>query len=172
MCLRCQGMSLREYHRHLTKLIKQHGWACQSVSSSAGELGPNWVYTIGIEAFGQPELIIVGMPDSEAATILNDVCQSASTGDSPWPRPGDIFFHSCGERQRIAVLKVDDDIVTAGEWFNMAIYRRPTGTNGFEAIQLVWSDEYGQLPTVTTTEQPLLGDPWWAIQEPDNQAIQ
>ncbi|MDH5505199.1 MAG: DUF4262 domain-containing protein [Acidimicrobiia bacterium] len=67
-------MSLRDYQRHL-KTIKQYGWACHSVSSSADEPGPNWVYTIGVEAFGQPELIIVGMPDTQAATMLNDVCR-------------------------------------------------------------------------------------------------
>ena len=162
MCLQCQGMSLREYQRHLTKTIRQFGWACQSVSSSADELGPNWVYTIGIEAFDQPELIIVGMPDKQAATMLNDVCRASTTGGEPWPVPGDIMFHSCGDRQRIAVLAVADDIITAGEWFNMATFRRAAGAEGFRAIQLVWSDEFGQLPSCTTEEQPLLGQPWWA----------
>lgn len=161
MCLRCRGMSLREYQRHLTKTIKQYGWACQSVSSSADELGPNWVYTIGIERFGQPELIIVGMPDGQAATMLNDLCQASTTGDEPWPVPGDIMVHSCGDASRVAVLEVAADIIAAGEWFNMAIYRRASGSEGFRAIQLVWSDEHGRLPTITTEQQPLLGDPWW-----------
>jgi hypothetical protein len=154
-------MSLREHHRHLTKIIKRAGWACQSVSSSADELGPNWMHTIGIEAFGQPELIVVGMPEPNALDLLNAICRDATLGNRPWPQPGDIMFHSCGDAARVAVLEVDDDLITAGEWFNMATYRRANGTHGFRAIQLVWSDQHGQLPTITTEQQPLLGDPWW-----------
>jgi len=142
MCLRCQGMPLREHHRHLTKIIKRAGWACQSVSSSADELGPNWMHTIGIEAFGQPELIVVGMPESNALDLLNDICRDATLGNSPWPQPGDIMFHSCGDAARVAVLEVDDDLITAGEWFNMATYRRANGNGAIGEIGHPFATEF------------------------------
>jgi len=121
---------------------------------------PNWVYTIGLEDLGRPEMIVVGYSAPESHAMLNDWAKRALGGDLQWPEAGEIVGHSCGSARRVAVVEVDFGLAAAGEWFNLALARRG-GSGGFQALQLVWSDAFGQLPSVTTFEQPLLGEPWW-----------
>ena len=162
MCIQCStGMSTRTLRRQLERVIQKSGWACQSVLAGKDPDSPNWVYTIGLEDLGRPEMIVIGYPAPESHAMLNDCAKRALGGDLQRPKPGEIIGHSCGCARRVAVVEVDLGVAAAGEWFNMALARR-RGSDGFQALQLVWSDEFGQLPTVTTVEQPLLGESWWS----------
>lgn len=160
MCIQCNtGKSTREIRRQNERLISRYGWTCQSVMSSPTT--PGWAYTIGLEDRGHPELIVVGRPAKTAYAILEDLAVEVVNGAPSLLAVGKIFGHSCGLSARLAVLAVDPDVVSAGGWFNMAIARRG-GAEGLRALQLVWSDPLGNLPTETTERQPLLGDPWWS----------
>lgn len=162
MCIQCStGVSTRTLRRQLERVIQKSGWACQSVLASNNPESPNWVYTIGLEDLGRPEMIVVGYSALESHAMLNAWAKRALGGDLQWPEPGEIVGHSCGSARRVAVVEVDFGLAAAGEWFNMALARRG-GSDGFQALQMVWSDESGQLPVVTTLEQPLLGEVWWA----------
>ncbi|MGV0837033.1 DUF4262 domain-containing protein [Mycolicibacterium thermoresistibile] len=53
----------------LRDTINDHGWAVQFVEC---EKRP-FAYTIGLHQFGQPELLITGLPAQPAARVLNSI---------------------------------------------------------------------------------------------------
>lgn len=123
MCIQCEtGISTRELRRQSDRRISKYGWTCQSVMSSPTT--PGWAYTIGLEDHGHPELIVVGSPANEAYAALEGPATAAVNGGPPLQAFGSIRRHTCALRPKWAVLAVDPDVVSAGEWFNMASVRR------------------------------------------------
>lgn len=75
MCMRCDDpeLSFDEYlDRVIVPLVRQNGWAVQGVSGRRP-----FAYTVGLTDCGLPELVVTGMRDGPAATLLHSVAASA-----------------------------------------------------------------------------------------------
>jgi hypothetical protein len=73
MCWACDnpGASHRDYLDHVEGVIAEQGWAVQAVE--ADRIHPPLAYTVGLTSFGQPELLVTGMPLGRALDLLNSV---------------------------------------------------------------------------------------------------
>ncbi|TWP53579.1 DUF4262 domain-containing protein [Lentzea tibetensis] len=73
MCWACDNPDRpdSEYFDHLRGLIRQYGWAVQTVEGEG--LHPPWAYTIGLTEHDAPELVVSGMEPREAGALLNDM---------------------------------------------------------------------------------------------------
>jgi hypothetical protein len=143
------------------RMITEYGWSCQGVFATEPDK-PTWVYTIGLERKGHPELLVV-MPDPRAAQgVLNTVAEECMEGRQPWPEHGQwIDWALTDPRYRLAVVEVERKEVEEGAWFNIAAGFRADGKVGLRVLQLVWPDQHVKYPDGTWKLQPVLGDRWW-----------
>lgn len=152
---------LGNYLAQIEALIDEFGWAVQKVDPRAdGPESAGWVYTIGLEDQGRPELVITGLPGTTAMRVLNDLCQSATEGRRAWPVAGDTLSGLLSNGYELRVVAVDPETAGAGEWFNLA-YARRGSAEGFVALQVVWQEADRSWSPGSTAHQPLLGTPWW-----------
>jgi hypothetical protein len=147
------------YMNSVQETIDRCGWMCQAVGGSDDE-GPSWVYTIGLEDIGRPEMVMVNLSMEVSASVMNRIGLEAQAGKRPWPKAGDCIEGILANGYDLRVVDVEPDIALGGEWFNMALNRRNSRTN-FSGLQIVWQEMDGSWPTVSTVRQPLLGAPWW-----------
>ena len=57
-------------------IIEKHGWMVQSVGTS-----PMLHYTVGLEAKGHPELVLLGVPPQVAQGVLNEAARQLLAGE-------------------------------------------------------------------------------------------
>jgi Domain of unknown function (DUF4262) len=71
MCWFCDhpGSTRSEYLDQLRRVIAGHGWAVQGIERDG--IHPPWAYTVGLTAFGQPELVTTGLPHQSSVHLLN-----------------------------------------------------------------------------------------------------
>lgn len=70
MCAMCDGKTLEEFLEDLHDLIDRFGFTVSGIEPNADH--PTWLYTIGlVEAFGHPELSILGVPPGFGVAVLD-----------------------------------------------------------------------------------------------------
>lgn len=137
--------------------IHQHGWTAIYVGDY--HTAPTWTYTIGFEeTLGKPEVIVFDVPQDAANALLWEVFTQLKDGrlvledGKVWPE---------GEEKPCAWRKVDpSQIVSEEGWFTLAMMRSLARTGmpfGFEAFQLVLSDNDGRLPWEDGYDERLRG---------------
>ena len=135
----------------LRNVIEEHGWAVRNVLPGPAPEEVPFSYTIGLTAFGHPEVIILGMPSRSAHEFLNLI------GDEV--RRGNRFEHGTvtgdltdDDNPVVFIHAEDTGRLTAVE----QVYGRVS------AVQMIWPDSTGRLPWQDgyrnpPEAQPLLG---------------
>jgi hypothetical protein len=135
----------------LRSLIDEHGWAVRNVGAgdTAAEVG--FSYTIGLTAFGHPEVIVMGMPPESAQEFLNLIGDEVRRG-------------SRYENGTVTGEFTDDDapvvFIRAEDTGRLAAVEQIYGR--VDALQMIWPDSTGRLPWEDGHRnlpgvQPLLG---------------
>jgi Domain of unknown function (DUF4262) len=135
MCWECDhpGSTRADYLNFLAGFIAEFGWAVQGVERD--RIHPPWAYTVGLTLYGQPELVLTGMPLRRACGLLNDVAEHVMHAEAP--RPGDQIPWQGGPLMEIvAVAEPSAHLVMAVEMF---------GT-GVQALQVLHTDDRGHWP--------------------------
>jgi hypothetical protein len=135
-----QELRRTAYLIRMEEMVAQHGHMIQGVFGTDTE--PGFVYTIGLQDAGWPELIGVGIPYETGGLILNDLVQLCRKRERA-PQLGEEFDQVSNLPLRLAAC---------GEWavhdyLCQAVYRsermeRPAPT----ALQAIFSDKNGRFP--------------------------
>ena len=125
-------------------MVETHGWAMEPVAANHETDPPfaGYVYTIGYpEAFGFPEVVVFGLTPS-AARGLFDMIADMLRGGTELPLGVELTGFFDGEL-RCVFAPIAPDVVRALLTTAVA-WRRGAA---FEAVQLLWPDRNGFLPT-------------------------
>lgn len=137
MCWMCDkpDSEIVDYLKHLNGVIREHGWAVQGVERHGDQ--PAWAYTIGLTERGQPELLVTGLPLSQARILLNNVASHMINPAGHGPSPGDRTQLANGRQLEIvAVSEPLEHLRFAVELYGDSV----------QACQLVYSDLEGRWP--------------------------
>jgi len=131
-------------------MIETRGWAV--------ELEPGSVYSIGFpEAFGFPDVVVLGMKPSGASGILELIADQLSAGVTI---PIDTVVSGLFDGDLRSVLVVVEADALAGRFATARAWR---GGVEPDMVQLVWPDRNGWFPFESGVDpevraaQPLLG---------------
>ncbi len=134
-------------------MVETHGWAMEPVAANHDVSPPlaGYVYTIGYpEAFGFPEVVLFGLTPS-AACGLFDMTADMLRGGTEIPIGVELTGFFDGELRCLfapmAPQVIDDLLHTAVAW------RRGIAP---AAVQLLWPDRNGFLPTEVGFDQRLI----------------
>ncbi|MET0863030.1 MAG: DUF4262 domain-containing protein [Nakamurella sp.] len=85
MCWKCDNPQATEVDEelHLWGLIDRFGWAVQYIEPGRRTLP--WGYTVGLSAYGQPELVATGLRPEPLMNLLNSLAQHFMHKPSPEP---------------------------------------------------------------------------------------
>ncbi len=125
-------------------MVETHGWAMEPVAANHDVDPPfaGYVYTIGYpEAFAFPEVVVFGLTPS-AARGLFDMIADLLRGGTEIPLGVELTGFFDGEL-RCVFAPIAPDVVRALLTTAVA-WRRGAP---FEAVQLLWPDRNGFLPT-------------------------
>jgi len=134
----------------LLELIDSHGWAVRHVGAGEQPGEAAFSYTVGLTAFGHPEVVIVGMPFEHSQGFLNLIGSLVREGRTF--RPG-TTTHDLTDSAHVAFLTVTEvDELTAVD----QVY------GNINALQMIWPDSRGNMPwepgyTNEPLAQPFLG---------------
>lgn len=150
-------MKLPDFHiPHAEKIewmVETHGWAMEPVAANT-EVDPplaGYVYTIGYpEAFDFPEVVLFGLTPS-AARGLFDMIADLLRGGTNIPLGVELTGFFDGE-QRAVFAPLDPEVVN--ELLRTAVAWRRGAS--FDAVQLLWPDRNGFLPTEAGFDRKLL----------------
>ncbi|OBF16734.1 hypothetical protein A5727_12555 [Mycobacterium sp. ACS4331] len=111
--------------------IGAHGWAIQYIESDRAP----YAYTVGLHAFGLPELLVTGLDPQRAGWLLNRLARQARVQG----------MHEAGAQLRLpSGTKVEFvDIPHPHAHLNVAI---AIGGPTIRARQVVWADDRGRWP--------------------------
>ena len=149
MCWHCNHPELT-YDDYLDTvilpLVHQNGWAVQGVSGRHP-----FAYTVGLTECGVPELVITGMDDCAAATVLNAIAGRVLREDLDVGARVDLSGLAL---EVLAVEHPDLHLLTATALYGDEV----------RGLQLVWPDDRGRYPWQPGHRsrrggQPLLGRP-------------
>ena len=135
----------------LLGLIEEHGWAVRNVMAGTAAEEVCFSYTIGLSAFGHPEVIILGMPYESAQDFLNLIGDEVRGGSRY--EHGTVTGEFTDDDAPVVFIQAEDtDRLTAVE----DVYGR------VNALQMIWPDSAGRLPWQegyrnSLGAQPLLG---------------
>jgi len=135
MCWQClhPGSTRLDYLNHMRDLIDLNGWAVQTVARERDF--PPWAYTVGLTLYGQPELVVTGMPEAPAGELLNSVASHVLHAEAP--RPGEQVELVGGPLIEIV------EVAEPSAHLNVAVeFYGP----GVRALQIVHADDRGQWP--------------------------
>lgn len=149
----------QDYWEKLLKIAEAHGWAVQTVLSDG--VKPGYSYTVGLSKRGLPEMLIVGLDQKFAQTILNNAVAKLVDGKITG-RPGELV-------SELANLPLAPRFSSDGVIEEFALgarrYARETGSS-MTLIQLVLPDRTGLFPWDARCDpnhlitQALTSDPW------------
>ncbi|UUV32122.1 DUF4262 domain-containing protein [Amycolatopsis roodepoortensis] len=153
MCWHCNnpGKSREDYLEEAVRpMIRKFGWMIQTVERGLGM--PELAYSVGLTDAGLPELVVTGLAERKAGSILNYYAQQAVR--SKMPEPGEAL-PATAAMPALEVVPLDAPtaiLFTAVEMYGGDI----------RALQLVYEDEHGKFPWDTqfrsrTVRQPVLG---------------
>ena len=146
-----------EYERTVLHNVDTFGWHCTSVTRDDPGDDPPFTYTVGLfETFGAPEMIVFGLGQDVAHSLLGIYARRLAEGDPialDVPSTEIIADYACVfvpvARSRYL------DYVFSALWFY--------GEAEFPVYQLVWPDPSGRFPWHPEagrrfrSEQPVLG---------------
>jgi hypothetical protein len=135
MCWECDhpGATHGDYLEYVSGLIADHGWAVQGVQRD--RIRPPWAYSVGLTAYGEPELVVTGLPLRRACGLINDV--AAHVLHATAPRPGEQIPLRGGPLIEIVKMSVPSaHLVTAVEIYGPRL----------RALQVVHADDRGHWP--------------------------
>ena len=135
MCWECDhpGSTRDDYLDYVNGLIAEHGWAVQGVQRD--RLRPPWAYSVGLTIYGEPELIVTGLPLRRACGLIDDV--AAHVLHASAPRPGEQISLRDGPLIEIVKVSVPSaHLVTAVEIYGSRL----------RALQVVHADDRGHWP--------------------------
>jgi Domain of unknown function (DUF4262) len=140
MCWMCDhpDATQSDYQDHLQGVIDESGWAIQAVERD--KIRPPWAYTVGLTRFRQPELVITGMPVTQAARILNITAGHLTHAKAPAP----------GTQVTFAGGPLVEFVQVARPWAHLHVAVGFYGES-IRALQLVHADDRGHWPW----------DPWF-----------
>ncbi|RZS37568.1 uncharacterized protein DUF4262 [Herbihabitans rhizosphaerae] len=143
MCWQCDhpDATKAEYLEHMRGLISRYGWAVTAIEPDS--LRPAWAYTVGLTAHGRAELVISGLPQDRAGTLLNDVAEHVLHAEEP----------VAGERISLRDGPLIEVVRLAVPSAHLRVVADLYGEK-FRALQLVHADAQGQWPW----ERGFLGD--------------
>ena len=159
-----------EHDRKLLADVEQHG--LHVIGVEADEEGPGFAYSIGLyQAFGHPEVILLGLPIRVMHPILNGIGEQVKSGKrfGHLDESGDALdgFNVCF---RTVERRHYRDYFGYASWF----YRG----DHFPALQCVWPDAYHRSPWHPAVSpdfvrrQPVLSDEAsWAFHAGKNRAV-
>lgn len=134
-------------------MVETHGWAIEPVAARTDTDPPlaGYVYTIGYpEAFGFPEVVLFGLTPSMARGLF-DLVADLLRGGTEIPLGVELTGLFDGEQRCVFAPLAPEVTVellpTAVAWRN----GRP-----FDAVQLLWPDRNGFLPTEAGFDRRLL----------------
>jgi Domain of unknown function (DUF4262) len=153
MCWACDhpDSTRADYLERVADVMACCGWAVQGVERD--RLHPPWAYTIGLTLAGEPELVVTGLPLTQATELLNGV--AAHLLHAPAPKLGEQVELTNGRViQIIKVTQPSAHLEIAVELFGPRI----------RALQIVHADDRGHWPWNTGYRgiqggQPVLGQP-------------
>jgi Domain of unknown function (DUF4262) len=151
MCWMCDhpNATREDYLRHIGSIIVTTGWAVQAVERD--RLRPPYAYTIGLTAYGKPELVVTGMRARDSADLLNDVASHVL--HAPEPELGEQIPLIGGPLIEFVEVEVPAaHLLLVGEFFDQ----------DYRALQVVHADDRGRWPWEVGYRgikggQPLLG---------------
>jgi hypothetical protein len=120
--------------------VQKHG--CHILKVFADTTGPEFAYSIGMYLnFGQPEVLIFGLPSDSAQTIINDISDRAKDGERFFAgETSDLFLKGYD------VTFVEIPFEAYQEHFGFAMWFYASLPKPFPALQLVWPDRSGKFP--------------------------
>lgn len=123
------------YLAEVQALIAEHGWAVQAVTAEDSETAVAFQYTVGLTAYGHPEIIVYGLAPEVGGPILNALGGRVRRGDrlAPGDRPSEVIGGSY-EPELVAVDETDDLIVARAVFGELS------------ALQLVLPDPEHRMP--------------------------
>lgn len=130
-----------EYDSALLADISRVGWHHVHVQSEKGE--PPFAYSLGFYAnYGQPEVIVFGLPAKTAQQLLNIVAIRFVGAKKPY----ETFraYEDIAEGMKIAFVPVVRRYYPT--YFGYAGWFYKSVKTDFPAIQMVWPDKQGHLP--------------------------
>lgn len=143
--------------RHILGTIRKDGWYPVHVAPRGQEA--EFSYSVGLYAnYGQPEVVVVGMPPAVAQQFLDNLAARVRQADPPFA----LYqgYEGIAEDSRIAFVPVAQRHVPGhfdyGGWFY-----RSVGVD-VPFVQMVWPDASGRFPwergydPVYAAVQPLL----------------
>lgn len=121
----------------LENVIATHGWAVQAASHERD--GYEYSYTVGMERFEHPEIMILGFPHAQGHLLLNDIGSLIAKGATfdDWTFTRDIVEHYPVWFREIASEQV------AG-FATMATMR--ANSKAVRLLQVILPDAYGHYP--------------------------
>ena len=129
------------YERTVLRNVKKYGWHCTSVSPNEGDEGiPPFSYTVGLyQTFGASELIMFGLPDDTAHSIL---CIYANRLEQGQPISIDQPSHDLINDYPCVFVQVPreryNDYVYSALWFYAEVE--------FPLHQVVWPNREDHFP--------------------------
>lgn len=153
--------SLARHLRRVDHLVRRHGYAVQFVADPDG---PSWAYTIGFQAHGHPETVLMGVDATSAAHVFKAMWYVVLSASSPSPgRSSELELAGV----RCGLVEIHD--IHLGDHHDLVVgatrYWEQYGTPNRSVYQLVWSDPTGHLPWESAFDprlerfQPLLDRP-------------
>jgi hypothetical protein len=137
-----------EYDEQLLADIKKIGWHHVHVRAEDGE--PSFAYSLGFYAnFGQPEIIVFGLPPQIAQQLLNITAIRFAGAKAAYETY--TPYDDIAEGMRIAFIPVARqhyrEYLGYAGWFYGSVQA------DFPALQMVWPDKQGRFPWEPTYDQ-------------------
>jgi len=135
MCWECDHphATREDYLDFVRERMQCHGWAVQGVQGDRN-YAP-WAYTVGLTAFGKPELVVTGTSLARASDLLHVSAPHLLHADAPEPGEQNPLIGG----PLIEIVQVAEPtmhLVTAVELFGPQV----------KALQLVYADDRGHWP--------------------------
>lgn len=129
--------------------IREHGWFGTHVAAE-GTAGP-FSYSTGFQvAPGVPEVIVVGLPQETAHTMLWEVFTQAKAGLKLEPlKPYDQFIEGLNVYFQPVARRFYADYLGWNGWFY--------GGEAFDCLQMIWPDQAMRFPWQATFDQRFKG---------------
>ena len=133
--------------------IAKFGW--HMIGVQPGETDPRFTYTIGMmQTLDHPELVIVGLEDKTAATILN-LIGAEIRGGRPFREPGLYEGIVKGFACKTRSVPVSSHPAYLG--YAMWHRRHVNKTGTLEAVQILWPDKAGLFPDEAGCDANIVG---------------
>jgi len=136
MCWRCDNPDEPEetYLGIVRSKIDEFGWFVQAVGGDRHH--PPFAYTVGLTDYGHPELLVNGLPQERARSLLNSVAHNVLFHRGPFD-PGQVIVGTGGP-----TIEVVDLPEPTAHLFTAVNLYGPT----IRAQQLVYADDRGNWP--------------------------